>query len=148
MQENHPTATVMTGSPVSIEYELEGFDELGDAQTGIVFKDQYGNRVATFNTGMRPPEHYEAANRQLVTLKTSRFPFTPGEYAIDIGIGQRSSGRLDYVPDAFRLSVVCGDVYSTGYELKAQDGVVFFDGEWSINRGSTEEICENTREYV
>lgn len=127
--------TFSMGETMRLVVEVEGLSSHRDAMIGIIFKSRDDQRLASTNDGMscsrvdQPRENLEEA---VFTLR--HIPFTPGTYSIAVAIARKGSGRIDYVDRAAVFSVIDADIYGTGYQVTASNGIIYLDGSWEITR--------------
>jgi lipopolysaccharide transport system ATP-binding protein len=133
------TDALQMGESCTLEFEVEGMAEVRSAQFAIMIKAETDQWLCNFNTGMKPAVTPDGrASKETITLRIPRIPFVPGDYWIDLSMAQRGVGRVDFVEHAAQLHVVGADVYGTGYGPKANEGVIFLDGSWTITPSASQ----------
>ncbi len=130
----NPAEMFGTGQPLTLIIDMEGVNDLGSAQVGVIIKSDADQWLANFNSGMRPPPPHERSTHEQAILRVPKLPFVPGSYWIDVSIAQKNIGRLDYVERAATIRIIEHDVYGSGYTVSSQDGVIYLDGHWEIRR--------------
>ena len=127
------TDTVSMGERLVVEIDVEGLREFRGSQVAVIIKSDTGQWLSNFNTGMKPPAGYEPREAiETVTLDLPVVPYVTGNYFMDISVAQKGVGRLDAVENAIPLHVTDNDVYGSGYSLSHKEGVVYLNGDWSI----------------
>ena len=70
-----------------------------------------------------------------VTIATDRLPLYPGAYAIDLWMGDRSSQRVDYIPQAISFNVLQEGGDFVERELHRSNGLVIQNAYWKFAQG-------------
>jgi lipopolysaccharide transport system ATP-binding protein len=127
------TDAASMGEPMRVLIDVEGLTDVRGAQVAVIVKNDLGQWLANFNTGMKPPaQPLGKDGAETLELLIPTVPFVTGNYFIDISVAQKGVGRLDAIESAVPLHVTDNDVYGTGYGPRQGDGVVYLDAEWSV----------------
>jgi hypothetical protein len=85
--------------------------------------------LATVHTRMRPPERKRAGDA--VRFSLHDLPLAPGRYWLDVGVGDVGEPQaVDMVHRAGWFDVSARDIYGSGHEPSARDGMLFIDFDW------------------
>lgn len=126
-------ANIEMKSPVSgeditmvLNYELQA-ESMEDVDIGIAIFSETGSKLIRFGTEIIGGTFAKLQRKGELHLKIERFPFASGNYVIGFR-ANRGKRVLDYVPNAFELSVEAGDFFGTGVIL--DHSPVFYPHEW------------------
>jgi lipopolysaccharide transport system ATP-binding protein len=128
-----PSDSVRMGERLQIEIDVEGLDEVPDANvhvtvgsgtTAVIF------RMSCRMTPFRAAQERRSQERILIDIPS--LLLTPGDYHIHVGAHDaRTFTLLDEVRAA-EFTVISGDVLGTGYEFTFKDGAVHVPWDWEV----------------
>jgi lipopolysaccharide transport system ATP-binding protein len=104
------------GAPLRLrlEFELRHATAMFDARLNFV--DLYGQVIFAARSSYEQQNNWgERSGTQRLTCEIPALPLTPGEYRIDAALVIDGTHVVDYVEDAFRLTIGAGDFYGTGH---------------------------------
>ena len=128
-------AEVLTGQPINILITVKDFDDVRIPVVGIRVRTPLDQTVFSANTRMKPlafPDREDGCHQ--IELHIPDLPLVPGRYWIDVDVKDSADGSVkDRLERAAELDVVgSANVYGTGFEPRASDGVIYVEHEWSV----------------
>jgi lipopolysaccharide transport system ATP-binding protein len=131
--------TFQMGEQMSLVVDVEGMSDYRDALIGIIFKSRDDQWLASLSSGMSCSHiDYPRQKKEQAILSIPHLPFTPGSYCIAITVARKGIGRIDYINNAAVFSVTDADIYGTGYQVTAINGVFYLNASWSIVNDTTQ----------
>jgi ABC-type polysaccharide/polyol phosphate transport system ATPase subunit len=131
--DGRPSDVVRMGERLQIEIEIEGLDEIPDANVYLTVGSGTTSTVFRMTCRMSP---FRAAqgrrSQERILIDIPSLLLTPGDYHIDIGATDpRTFTILDGVRAA-EFTVATADVLGTGYEFTFKDGAVHVPWDWEV----------------
>jgi hypothetical protein len=126
------TNTVMMGSPLDIEIEVDRMSEIAGVYIEVKIMSEDGECRTYFCTDMRPPRSTPSPrrDREVLVVSIPQVRLTAGTYAIDLWCLEHQLGVIETVQSAGRIVVGEADVYGSSYRVR--EGVFFFEGSWKL----------------
>jgi energy-coupling factor transporter ATP-binding protein EcfA2 len=114
-------------SPMVIDVEMENTDNYPNADYCIAIISSDGQWVTSFATWMYGLKYTSPRKLQ---LKISSIKFAPGIYRIYLSMTHHAAGEyIDRIEHSALFNVECGDIFNTGKEFTANEGLFFAEGE-------------------
>jgi len=129
------TITLLCGSPLTIEFEVETPRSLEEMTTGLSFFGSIGNHVLAMSSKVQNvPSKKGPSNRWKVHCDLGNIPLNAGTFMVNIHIGD---GKRDVAKfsEAFTIQVLPHDVFGWGNELPTieQWGPMYWAPKWDIH---------------
>lgn len=127
-----PTAAIRLSDDVLIAVDPGCMDALPGAQVGIALRSGFDQFVAHFTMAMVPARLGKRQRYERATARIRNPRLAPGQYMVDVAVAIDGVRIFDYVVRGASFRVHESDVYGTGYQVKAEQGVVYLTGDWAI----------------
>ncbi len=134
--EGRTTARFAFGESLTVVMSLQvpAGVEIKRPVMGVVINHAMKGVVGGVNTRMTGFNGAPAkAGDYRYACKLSPIPLLPGNYAIDLWLGDGES-NIDHVSSAFEIAIDANDIYGTGKAPFGHLGVIYLQAEWSSRR--------------
>jgi lipopolysaccharide transport system ATP-binding protein len=131
-KENSKISIITSGQDISIlfAYDVKGNHTLDDVTVAVSFRRSDGFMVSVLSTEYYLANFNNVKGQGLFSCKINQFPFSVGEYSVNIMI--REKGIIqDWIADAAIIEVENGDFYGTGQVNPSSHPGVLLKHEWS-----------------
>jgi lipopolysaccharide transport system ATP-binding protein len=123
---------VRMGEALSVEVEFSSISKPICPVLGVVVKASQGWRIFGVNNRFVGGYRFEAPVASgVITCTIERVPLTPGNYLIDLYLGDHYED-YDVVSEAATFEVVAADVFGTGLLPPPGIGAVFLFAAWTL----------------
>lgn len=125
------TTSIRMGDKVFISVLMKNTERYNDADYGIAFINEYGQRVLSYATWMF---NLSKVNPQLLLLEVDSMTLSPGKYSICLCSTLHKAGQyLDRVQNAVSVIVEEADMFETGRVYTADCGQVYIAGTLTLD---------------
>lgn len=136
-----PADSVRIGEALRLEIDVEGLDEIPDANVHVTVGSSATQCLFRMTCRMRPlGVAHERRPRETIVLDIPALPLTPGEYHLDVGAHVNTTA-IDEVRRAAEFTVIPADVFGTGYQFAPKDGQFVVPWEWEVRPSSAERLA-------
>jgi len=122
---------VKTGEVLDIEVKFNVLESLVD-YCFIAFCDLSGERVFSTGTHFDKTFCQKLQGMGRLICRIDEFPLVDGEYTLDIALGTKTNGNLDYVSNALSFRVELNDYFNTGEVVLPGQGSLAVKSSWSM----------------
>jgi lipopolysaccharide transport system ATP-binding protein len=133
------TSSIRMGSSLSVQVEFESPDKPLRPFLGLSIKTFIGARVMGIDNRIVPGFVFDPVGRGRITCRLDRVPFMPGNYVIDLYLGDENLSH-DAVFDAVSFEVAPADVFGSGKLPPPASGPIHWPAKWSLLDSQEREI--------
>lgn len=140
---SQPLEYIRTGDPVvfRIHYEIDHMLRNPNIRLQILSENRI--ELLRLSTAVISGIHVPAVmGKARAELTLQRFPFTAGNYLLDLALTAVGQGVLDHLEQVAVIKVQGGDPYGTGVQLTTRHGFFTCDHKWRV------ETTDNTYEIT
>ncbi len=132
LSKNIATNNVLVGESLQARIGLNLGIEAKNIEIGIIFKDQFGDRIAAIQSRYNSGLVIHSSSISLVSCDMPKIMLVPGVYDLEVVLGDGVTviERRDFLQ---YIEVVGADIFGTGFIPSRQQGKVIMKAEWSCN---------------
>lgn len=106
---DEPIKVCIPGCNLRIEFEIECYSQIADANAAVIIYDQNGTRVIDTNTAQKGSHvRMELGQKARISFLLRDLLLKPGQYVIALWLGWQAMGVIDHVEDAATFNVIEG----------------------------------------
>jgi lipopolysaccharide transport system ATP-binding protein len=129
--EGNPTTMVPLGGDLVVEIKFAGLTGRSDHTLMLDVCDIFGTLLSRPHSQVYSAIDLTGVHRATARCRIENLRFVPGEYILNVAIGDYSS-NLDRVENALRFTIVAADIYGTGKIPPRKDGIFAIDAGWEL----------------
>jgi lipopolysaccharide transport system ATP-binding protein len=132
--DGNPTNLIRSGHYVKIRLFFHAEEDIFNPIFAIKFFSQTGTLVttiSTWGTGMDIPQLKPGDGS--IDLDISYLSLMPGRFFLTLALQKVGHYRYDVLEHCVAFDVEASDVYNSGKGLNGRWGLMFFNGEWTLN---------------
>lgn len=123
------TNSFRMGEPIVFKFSYDIGQEIPFVLFGFGVETELGLRVATFNNDVMGPGAFSSAHRGIAQCTIESPVFAAGKFFISLAIVHNGIEWVDFVEQAFSITIEPSDVFNTGKIMQETQGCAFSFGK-------------------